>query len=395
MTLAFTSIASRLNRIGLLGLLATLCFGQTWAILFQDDFNRPDSPVLGSPPWTEINENASSLVQGDQLAMPSGIEVDSGTLAFHYSAEPIENVFGCFEVPPTLCRNFGRPAAYAPLSQAAATVLPVVVSFDFTPHADARVQHRIGLMSAADGFANLGSGIFPALPTKGLEVLLQRTSTVYPNSEVSVVLHDGVTAGGVEVASKPWGFQFEPGQTYSVEMVIQADYSTSVRISDGTQTDTLAASAAALTFPLDQFYAIDAQGGVSFDGPAGEYFFRLDNVLVAQYTIPAEIDIKPGSEPNSINLSSAGVVPVAILSSANFDAATVDPDTVTLAGAAVKMVGKSGKLLAHSEDVNGDGLLDLVCQVLTEQFLIVPGDSIAVLEAQTFDGAPVHGEDSI
>ena len=37
------------------------------------------------------------------------------------------------------------------------------------------------------------------------------------------------------------------------------------------------------------------------------------------------IDIKPGSDPNSINLGSAGVIPVAILSSEAFDATTVDP----------------------------------------------------------------------
>ncbi len=107
------------------------------------------------------------------------------------------------------------------------------------------------------------------------------------------------------------------------------------------------------------------------------------------------IDIKPGSDPNSINLSSAGVIPVAILSSDTFDATTVDPDTVSLAGARVKLVGKSGKYLCHEEDVNGDELLDLVCQVYTAEFMIEEGESVAVLEAETFDGAPIRGEDTI
>ena len=107
------------------------------------------------------------------------------------------------------------------------------------------------------------------------------------------------------------------------------------------------------------------------------------------------IDIKPGSDPNSINLSSAGVIPVAILSALTFDATTVDPDTVLLEGASVKVVGKADKFLCHQEDVNEDGLLDLVCQMLTEELQIVIGDSAAELTATTFDGTSIRGEDTI
>jgi len=108
------------------------------------------------------------------------------------------------------------------------------------------------------------------------------------------------------------------------------------------------------------------------------------------------IDIKPGSDPNSINLSSAGVIPVAILSSGTFDATTeADPDTLSLAGATVRMVGKSGKLLCHDEDVNEDGLFDLVCQFETEELLIQVGDSMAVVEGEKFDVTPIRGEDNI
>ncbi len=119
-------------------------------------------------------------------------------------------------------------------------------------------------------------------------------------------------------------------------------------------------------------------------------FVRLEEPVVK-----VEIDIKPGSDPNSINLSSAGVIPVAILSSETFDATTVNPDTVCLAGAKVKMVGKSGKYLAHEKDVNEDGILDLVCQVVTADSMIEPGESVAVLEAETFDGVQIRGEDDI
>lgn len=91
-----------------------------------------------------------------------------------------------------------------------------------------------------------------------------------------------------------------------------------------------------------------------------------DDMVLTIEIAPITIDIKPGSYPNSINLGSNGVVPVAILSETGFDATNVDPDTVALAGAGVAVRGKGNKSLAHEEDVNNDGLLDLVCQVETE-----------------------------
>lgn len=108
-----------------------------------------------------------------------------------------------------------------------------------------------------------------------------------------------------------------------------------------------------------------------------------------------KIDIKPGSYPNSINLSSAGVVPVAILSSEDFDALTVVPESVSLAGASVALIGKGDKYSCHAEDVNGDGRPDLVCQVVTAQFMLLPGDSEATLEGSTTTGQLIYGSDTV
>lgn len=78
------------------------------------------------------------------------------------------------------------------------------------------------------------------------------------------------------------------------------------------------------------------------------------------------IDIKPGSYPNSINLGSNGVIPVAILSTADFDATLIPANTVFLAGAGVAVRGKGKNTLAHQEDVNDDGFMDLVVKVEIE-----------------------------
>lgn len=98
------------------------------------------------------------------------------------------------------------------------------------------------------------------------------------------------------------------------------------------------------------------------------------NLQPSQSGGPEEItiDIKPGSYPNSINLRSKGIVPVAILSDATFDATAVDPANVFFAGAGVAVQGKGNKYLAGEEDVNGDGLLDLVVKVETEN--LDPGE---------------------
>lgn len=111
-----------------------------------------------------------------------------------------------------------------------------------------------------------------------------------------------------------------------------------------------------------------------------------------------EIDIKPGIYPNAINLGSHGLIPVAILSSDEFDATTVDPDTVELAGAniEVKVKGKSNKYMAHEDDVDRDGLIDLVVQVATAN--LDPEslqDGWAVLTGTTYDGQNIEGWDEI
>lgn len=77
-----------------------------------------------------------------------------------------------------------------------------------------------------------------------------------------------------------------------------------------------------------------------------------------------------------------------------FDASTIDPLSVELAGASVRVKGKSGNV-GSLEDVNGDGYLDLVVQVYTTQLILIPGDGIADLTGLTYSGLPFRGSDSV
>lgn len=111
--------------------------------------------------------------------------------------------------------------------------------------------------------------------------------------------------------------------------------------------------------------------------------------------LPVAIDIKPGSEPNCFNNNGNGVIPVAILGSADFDVTTIDAGSVMLEGLSVKAVGKSNKLLAHYEDVNSDGYNDLVVQIEDTDQVFEEGDTTATVTGNLNNGMPIEGSDSI
>ncbi len=130
--------------------------------------------------------------------------------------------------------------------------------------------------------------------------------------------------------------------------------------------------------------------GSSIDVPAADLVRHL---VTASLAVHAEIDIKPGSVPNSINPNSMGKIPVAILSSASFDAPSqVDTSTLTF--------GRTGNeeslaFCLGSEDVNNDGLLDLVCHFATQASGFQPGDTEGILKGRTIDGSTLEGSDSV
>lgn len=109
--------------------------------------------------------------------------------------------------------------------------------------------------------------------------------------------------------------------------------------------------------------------------------------------IIVNIDIKPGNDQNTVNLDANGVIPVAILSSEDFDVVNIDPLSIVLEGAQVKLKGKSGNA-GTLTDINQDGLKDLLVHIYNELDLS-EGDSEATLSGVTLDGIPIEGKDHI
>ena len=112
------------------------------------------------------------------------------------------------------------------------------------------------------------------------------------------------------------------------------------------------------------------------------------DILIARILFePIDIDIKPGSYPNSINLKSKGKVPVAILTTDDFDAYDVDPVTCEFAGAY--------PLRWKMEDVDNDGDHDMLFHFMTQEINLTEDSTEATIECETFEGMQITGTDSV
>ncbi len=110
--------------------------------------------------------------------------------------------------------------------------------------------------------------------------------------------------------------------------------------------------------------------------------------------IPVGIAIRPNRAGNAISLSTTVTVPVAILSSATFDATTqVDRTSLTFghSGSEHSLASCQNRYL----DVNGDGRLDLTCNFTVSQTGFQIGDTTGYLQGMTTVGNPFAGSDTV
>ena len=126
---------------------------------------------------------------------------------------------------------------------------------------------------------------------------------------------------------------------------------------------------------LEGFYPSDDPENPD-DIPIHIHFFgpvHVDLVnLEPASELKIDIDIKPGSDTNPINLKSKGVVPVAVL--ASLGAPMIDPATVRFAGAA--------PVHCTLEDVDGDGDEDMLFHFRTQELNLNEESVDATLTAQ-------------
>jgi len=199
------------------------------------------------------------------------------------------------------------------------------------------------------------------------------------------------------------GGTYNTGGTYEIVITLHANDATSGTaymaintLNQGFETDgnwqTMELSPAGMTFTGDMehlrvFFGLAGYGAT--------HSVDFNNIIVSgELADPplapcfkTDIDIKPGSYPNSINLASKGRVAVAVLTTASFDATSVDPVTVIFADAS--------PVRWSTEDVDGDGDLDLVFHFKTQELNLDENSTNGILQGQTFDPEFFWGEDSV
>ena len=118
------------------------------------------------------------------------------------------------------------------------------------------------------------------------------------------------------------------------------------------------------------------------DGFAATAFFSL--------AIPVDIDVRPGNANNKVFPNKSGKLPVAILSSAEFDALQVDPATLQFGSARAPVADPP-----TTGDVDGEFGDDMVAKFNVQETGIFCDDTDVTLSGSTYAGDPFLGMDNI
>jgi len=186
------------------------------------------------------------------------------------------------------------------------------------------------------------------------------------------------------------------GEAYFVSIELGAG---AVMVNAGAQLAITLDSLAGNLPPFEERWVVEI-GGQYAGGTAYTYipffhFQQLEDWGFRTYVDPVAtvttIDIKPGSDRNPVNPRSRGNIPVAVLSTAVFDALAINPSSVRFGpqGTEARPVG------AAVDDVNDDGRPDLLLHFDMEQVGFICGQTSASLSGQTIAGDSLQGSDSI
>ncbi|MFO7655302.1 MAG: VWA domain-containing protein [Candidatus Krumholzibacteriia bacterium] len=275
------------------------------------------------------------------------------------------------------------------------------------------------ILEVLDGMAANGLTLISLFSGGSLALWDCYASRTGPDGAAFAINDDGTIPGGTDIAAYIAGLISDAIShidvlTLDVCDPMYSDWLVSVSPASYTDID--------LDMPLD--FPFEIQICVPEGTPDGEYCFDVcalgdGNEYARQsvcITVVSEIevafDIHPTSCPNPVNFKSRGVVPAAILGTADFDVATIDPATIRLEGVApVRWVVDDvatpfepylGRTDCYDCTTAGpDGYMDLTLKFLTQDLIAALGHlpdvdcMVLSLTAETYDGIAIVGEDVI
>ncbi len=239
----------------------------------------------------------------------------------------------------------------------------------------------------------------PAFSPDGSAIVFSETAN--GTAKLMVVNVDGsglrtLTSGPFKDWNPSWGSRgiiFSSNRDTTSEhwkaWLVQPDATGLQKFGDFLSTDPVWTKDGNLLFS-DETSGIGALSAISlFNAATG-----LKRVVVNQAGYYAAISIRPFHEPHNINLSSAGSVRVAILSTPTFNAVTqVDVNSLRFGhfGTESSLV----KCDAKAKDVNGDKLPDLICRFKPARTGLLPTDTRAFIRFADINGTLYQGSDSV
>lgn len=204
------------------------------------------------------------------------------------------------------------------------------------------------------------------------------------------------------------GVTYNTGGTYDIVITLQATSDTS-----GTAYMTINGESQGFYVPGWHSGPADLMpAGMTFTGDMTlmQVFYGLygygathtvvfEDITVQGCRVDVNIDIKPGSDPNSINLKSKGLLPIAIFGSDTVDVTEIVPSTIKIGTVGLATRGSSKNKLAFSfEQVNEDEDMDMMVFFEIQQLAPEELDASTqqlILTGEFGDETPLVGIDSV
>jgi hypothetical protein len=103
------------------------------------------------------------------------------------------------------------------------------------------------------------------------------------------------------------------------------------------------------------------------------------------------VDVKPGDTPKTIEPKRGGMIPIAILTTREFDSSRVDPATVTVGATGAE----AAVFRSMSEDVDRDGDTDMLLLIRVQDMKLECSDAAVRLRGKTLEGQEIEGGQAV